>query len=694
MKKENKMKLIKSKILPFALLIFAFVQIASAQQQTTNFTYQGRLTDGTMAANGNYDLRFALFDNNGTQFDVTRTQLGVPVTNGIFTVQLSFGAAAFPDGNRVLEISVRRAGETGEFTTLTPRQPITSTPYAIRAINATNADAATNAQQLGGTAANQFVQTSDTRLSDARTPTAGSNDYIQNQNAAAQTSSNFSISGTGAANVFNAATQYNIGGNRAFTLIGDSTIASLQAGENATGLNNSFYGKFSGRSTSGNNNSFFGFFAGNGNTTGGFNSFFGQFAGSGNTTGGQNAFFGRAAGQLNQTGSNNSALGTGANMGAVDLTFATAIGSDAIVSSSDTIVLGKTAGSHNGATRPADAVQIPGTLTVAGNVTTGGTLSANIFNATTQYNIGGSRALRIDSNNNAFIGSNGGQTTGGSNNSYFGVNTGGFFNGGGGFNTTGSNNTLVGANATMGFPDLEYATAIGSGARVNVSNTIQLGRENGEDQVLSPGKLLTPRGIESSGGISLLGGSLRLLASTDSNNQIYYSVGALNGIVFSVGDNFRWFNVRNNRNNMYLFSNGDLGIFGTYGSISDARYKTDVQTFGGALDTVRRLRGVTFNWKPELNKGSDRQIGFIAQEVEAVLPELVKTDEEGYKSVAYSNAVPVLVEAVKEQQTQIEAKQEQLDALREQIKQQQTMIDGLKKLICADKPNADVCKQT
>jgi hypothetical protein len=84
---------------------------------------------------------------------------------------------------------------------------------------------------------------------------------------------------------------------------------------------------------------------------------------------------------------------------------------------------------------------------------------------------------------------------------------------------------------------------------------------------------------------------------------------------------------------------------------SDARFKTNVATFSHALDTIDRLRGVAFNWDtanwPARNFPTGRQVGFIAQEVESVLPTLVHTDSSGYKSVAYSNLVPVLVEAVK-----------------------------------------------
>ncbi len=92
---------------------------------------------------------------------------------------------------------------------------------------------------------------------------------------------------------------------------------------------------------------------------------------------------------------------------------------------------------------------------------------------------------------------------------------------------------------------------------------------------------------------------------------------------------------------------------------SDARFKTNVADIDDALDTIHELRGVTFDWNcdaAEMRGFTDgRQIGFVAQEVEKVLPQLVTTDTNGYKSVAYANVVPVLVEAVKSQQAQIDA---------------------------------------
>lgn len=91
---------------------------------------------------------------------------------------------------------------------------------------------------------------------------------------------------------------------------------------------------------------------------------------------------------------------------------------------------------------------------------------------------------------------------------------------------------------------------------------------------------------------------------------------------------------------------------------SDARYKTNVQPFDNALDSILNLRGVSYEWDRAQWKdkgfGEGRQFGFIAQELEKIFPELVITDTNGYKSVNYTGVVPVLVEAIKTQNQKIE----------------------------------------
>src|SRR5215831_9773744 len=189
--------------------------------QSSGFTYQGRLTDGGTPANGNYDLQVALFDSADgvTQIGQTQTVSNVPVTGGVFTVTLDFGASAFNGAARFLEISTRRSG-AGAFTLLTPRQPISSTPYALHSVNADNA---VNAQQLNGVAAAQYVKTDDARLTDPRDPKTGSSNYVQNTSSQ-QAGANFNISGNGTAggalsgNTVNAGTQYNLAGQKALSM--------------------------------------------------------------------------------------------------------------------------------------------------------------------------------------------------------------------------------------------------------------------------------------------------------------------------------------------------------------------------------------------------------------------------------------------------------------------------------------------
>ena len=112
-------------------------QPATVHAQGTAFTFQGRLNDGASPANGNYDVTFGLFSVSGGPGQVggTLTNAAAAVSNGLFTVTLDFGAN-FPGANRWLEIAVRTNG-SGAFTTLSPRQKITATPYAITASNVT-----------------------------------------------------------------------------------------------------------------------------------------------------------------------------------------------------------------------------------------------------------------------------------------------------------------------------------------------------------------------------------------------------------------------------------------------------------------------------------------------------------------------------------------------------------------------------
>lgn len=111
--------------------------------------------------------------------------------------------------------------------------------------------------------------------------------------------------------------------------------------------------------------------------------------------------------------------------------------------------------------------------------------------------------------------------------------------------------------------------------------------------------------------------------------------------------------------------NGSGCYTGSFGVCSDRRFKDHVSTLSDPLTRLRRLRGVNFMWRqeefPDREFPSGQQIGLIAQEVEAVVPGVVTTGDDGYKSVDYAKLVPLLIEAVKAQQRQIDQLKARLD---------------------------------
>ncbi len=93
-------------------------------------------------------------------------------------------------------------------------------------------------------------------------------------------------------------------------------------------------------------------------------------------------------------------------------------------------------------------------------------------------------------------------------------------------------------------------------------------------------------------------------------------------------------------------------LLGSIAACSDVRFKTDISYLQNSLEKVMRLRGVNYRWRrdefPQRDFEEGNQIGFIAQELESLFPEMVMTDSEGYKSVDYGRLTPVMVEAIKE----------------------------------------------
>jgi hypothetical protein len=101
---------------------------------------------------------------------------------------------------------------------------------------------------------------------------------------------------------------------------------------------------------------------------------------------------------------------------------------------------------------------------------------------------------------------------------------------------------------------------------------------------------------------------------------------------------------------------------------SDARVKANIQVIDNPLERLKKVRGVTFT-RTDLKDKEKKYAGVIAQEMLEALPEVVSENVNGELSVSYGNSVSLLIEAVKEQQTQIENQQTQIDELKELVKQ-------------------------
>jgi len=251
----------------------------------TGFTYQGRLLHDNTSADGPYDFEFKLYDSpaGGNQLASTIDINDLDVIDGYFTVQLDFNEPNVFNGDaRWLDVAVRPGNSADPFTTLSPRQELTPTPYALH----------TSGVFVGNR--NTFVG----REAGSSNCTGGYNTFLGVSAGRYNTEGRF--------NTFlgSRAGHYNTTGIT-------NTFVGYQAGfSNTTGYTNTFVGHRAGHyNTEGEYNTFLGSSAGQDNTTGYTNTFVGDQAGSNNTTGYTNTFVGHRAGFYNTTGYTNTFVG-------------------------------------------------------------------------------------------------------------------------------------------------------------------------------------------------------------------------------------------------------------------------------------------------------------------------------------------------------------------------------------------------
>jgi hypothetical protein len=457
----------------------------------------------------------------------------------------------------------------------------------------------------------------------------------------------------------------------------NNSFFGASTGYNTTSSNNSFFGGSAGYfNTTGSGNSFFGAVAGTRNTTGSDNSFFGYRAGTENTTGASNAFFGRDAGWSNTTGNNNAFFGCDAgrsNSTGADNAF---FGRDA--------GLTNTTGFNNAFFGRA-----------AGLFTTTG--SRNAF-----FGYGAGRSNSTGGRNSFFGDAAGFWSTTGQNNAFFGDSA-------GLSNTTEHNNSLLGAYSNVA-AGVTNTTALGYRAQVSRSNSLVLGGiagVNGATASVNVG-IGTPAPERQ---LHLKGNNAVFRMDRDTDTAAFMIVrtnaagsplktfvvgtnaaGADNG-EFVVNDLGAAVGGPGTRR-MTITNAGETHFTGivrapSFVSTSSLRFKTEVATLSNALDTVERLRGVSFVWK-ETGKPS---VGLIAEEVAEVIPEVVEWEENGLEAagINYSALAALLVEALKAQRAEY---QSELASLRAQVAELGTvkarlaeieslLADGLSRAVAA-----------
>jgi hypothetical protein len=166
------------------------------------------------------------------------------------------------------------------------------------------------------------------------------------------------------------------------------------------------------------------------------------------------------------------------------------------------------------------------------------------------------------------------------------------------------------------------------------------------------------------------GTALRMYANLDNENTSHIALDGTGG------------------NYIYLWGQGSIQASGTITATSvfetsDKRLKTNITPLSNSLSNITKLRGVSFNWA-DASKSQEMHIGLIAQELEAVYPEFVKTDDKGVKAINYSQMVSVLIESIKELNAKVEFLEEQNKSLAISLSENAKLkqeLDLLKELV-------------
>jgi hypothetical protein len=540
---------------------------------------------------------------------------------GRYSVVLGSTTATGLPANLFASGEARWMGIRAEGQNENPRVLLVSVPYALKAADA---------ETLGGLPASAFLQAAS-GSSNAVTHTASA--------AAVGTASPTGSGTTGFVPLWTSATQ--LGNSRIFQGSGGVGIGTMTAGFalDVNGKINSAQGFYLGGNpfafgSNSSKNVFFGF---SGNliagslentalgwhalqvlTLGGSNTAMGGQALTDTTTGSQNSAFGAAALFANTTGVDNTALGWEGLFQNTTGSYNTAVGDGAIYT-----------------------------------------------NSTGSYNIG--------------IGYNSGTVGAGT--------------------TGGSGNTFVGAlSGPNGISNLSNATAIGYKAQVGVSNALVLGQSGtlvgiGTSMPTNPLTIQADDNGQGRGGVPH---QLQIQGASNPNKQLLIGYLADNlsdagyGTIQATESGIRntWLSLQPVGGTVAIAEavpitgapleiardNGNAVADG-WATYSSRRWKTNIETLHGALGKVEKLRGVSY----DLKSNGKHEIGVIAEEVGAVIPEIVQWEKNGKdaESVDYTRMVALLIEGMKEQQALIHKQQALIRVEQRLVKAQQAQITRL-----------------
>jgi len=615
-------------------------QVSEAEPMGTVITYQSRLIDANSAADGLYDFQFKLFDDPnvilGNQVGSDVNKPDVDVIDGYFTVELYFGSAVFNGDARWLEIGVRPgdSNDANDFVTLSPRQEVTPTPYAIYAKTA------------GGDS--DWTVSGDNMYS---VPSGNVGIGTTNPSQKLQVDQgDILVNGVG---------RFTVPGDEAILYMGD-TNHSIRS-ERGFGLKLGTFGAQDAviiRESTGN-------------------------VGIGNTADNYKLEVGGTAESTNyaRIGSN--------EWGGILFYDGQGSHSGSIVYHHDDDTMQFQTRSAGG--NPTEKMRINsngnvgiGTINPEYQLDVAGVVNLNKGKTETALRVDGDEALWYDGT--YFSWGFGGTAN------YFADNV------GIGTSSPSQRLEIEGASprilvdATSGNPELNLqAPGKTRWSMYQDATTGDLRFYQAGDKIIfqnGTGNVgigtADPMGWGAYQGVMHVAGPYRpcyVLEVTKAGYERKWITCAEDGFL-KIGEAIAGpsnaFEIGPHGNvgigGLYyaayrLAVSGDIAYTGDIYDVSDLRLKENIAPLENAVEKVCSIRGIYFNNKGESQ--DKREVGVIAQEVETVLPEAVSEDEEGYKWVGYSKLTPLLIEAVKELKAENEKLKQRLEALERKIEPRQ-----------------------